>query len=67
MSNFYIHKQLIPNTNIWVLKLDEEDSIHSFETEDEAHAQKEDLFQNDESDRIYKVVTKNEDGSFSDI
>ena len=66
MSNFYIHKQLIPNTNIWVLKLDEEDSIHSFETIEEAHIQKESLIQNDESERIYKVVTKNEDGSFSD-
>lgn len=75
---YYIHKQLIPidgNQNdpnwakrqIWVLRLNSDDSIDSFETLDEANSKRDELDAEDPTARIYKVVVKNEDGSFSDI
>lgn len=75
---YFIHKQLIPtDTNqndpnwakrqIWVLKLNPNDTIDSFETLDEANAKKDELYSDDPTSRVYKVVLKNEDGTFSDI
>ena len=65
--SYFIHKQLIPNNNlIWVLKLNESDTIYSFDTIEEAIAKKEELIQNDSDGRFYKVSLKKEDGSFSD-
>jgi hypothetical protein len=75
---YYIHKQLIPiDTNlgdpnwskrqIWVLKLNPIDTIDSFETIEEAQNKVGLLMSEDPSGRIYKVVQKNEDGTFSDI
>ena len=75
---YFIHKQLIPidgNQNdpnwakrqIWVLRLNSNDSIDSFETLAEANAKRDELDAEDPTPRIYKVVVKNEDGSFSDI
>jgi hypothetical protein len=75
---FYIHKQLIPvdrnlgdpnwsKRQIWVLKLNAEDTIDSFETIEEAQSKVGTLLNEDPSGRIYKVVQKNEDGTFSDI
>ena len=74
---YYIHKQLIPiDTNlgdpnwskrqIWVLKLNAEDTIDSFETIEEAQSKVGTLLNEDPSGRIYKVVVKNENGTFSD-
>jgi hypothetical protein len=65
--SYFIHKQLIPNNNlIWVLKLNESDTIYSFELIEDAIAKKEELIQNDLDGRFYKVSLKKEDGSFSD-
>jgi hypothetical protein len=75
---YYIHKQLIPvdrsmgdpnwsKRQIWVLKLNAEDTIDSFETIEEAQTKVGLLMNEDPSGRIYKVVQKNEDGTFSDI
>ena len=75
---YVIHKQLIPvDTNmgdpnwakrqIWVLKLNPNDTIDEFETLEEANAKKDELISSDPTGRIYKVSLKNEDGSFSDI
>ena len=75
---YYIHKQLIPvdssmgdpnwsKRQIWVLKLNSEDTIDSFETIDEAKAKVGILVNEDPSGRIYKVVLKNENGTYSDI
>jgi hypothetical protein len=75
---YYIHKQLIPvdrsmgdpnwsKRQIWVLKLNAEDTIDSFESIEEAQTKVGLLMNEDPSGRVYKVVTKNEDGTFSDI
>jgi len=75
---YYIHKQLIPvdrnlgdpnwsKRQIWVLKLNAQDTIDSFETIEEAQSKVGILLNEDPSGRIYKVVLKNEDGTFSDI
>jgi hypothetical protein len=75
---YYIHKQLIPidrsmgdpnwsKRQIWVLKLNAEDTIDSFESIEEAQTKVGVLMNEDPSGRIYKVVQKNEDGTFSDI
>ena len=75
---YYIHKQLIPvdrsmgdpnwsKRQIWVLKLNAEDTIDSFESIEEAQTKVGLLVNEDPSGRVYKVVQKNEDGTFSDI
>ena len=75
---YYIHKQLIPvdrrmgdpnwsKRQIWLLKLNAEDTIDSFETIEEAQTKVGLLMNEDPSGRVYKVVQKNEDGTFSDI
>jgi hypothetical protein len=65
---YVIHKQLIPKNNlIWVLKINESDSIYSFDNLEEAIFKKEELLQNEIDGRVYKISIKNEDGSFSDI
>jgi hypothetical protein len=75
---YFVHKQLIPNDinsgdpnwakrQIWVLKLNANDSIDEFKTIEEAKSYSENLFSTDPTQRIYKVVSKNEDGTFSDV
>ena len=75
---YYIHKQLIPidrsmgdpnwsKRQIWVLKLNANDTIDEFESLEEAQSKVGTLINEDPTGRIYKVVQKNEDGSFSDI
>jgi hypothetical protein len=75
---YFIHKQLIPidinagdpnwsKRQIWVLRLNQNDTIDEFESLDEAQSKVEELFNSDPTARIYKVVFKNEDGTFSDI
>jgi hypothetical protein len=49
------------------LKLNPVDTIDSFETIEEAQIKVGILMNEDPSGRIYKVVQKNEDGTFSDI
>ena len=75
---YFVHKQLIPvdrsmgdpnwaKRQIWVLKLNANDTIDEFETIEEAQTKVGLLINEDPSGRIYKVVQKNEDGTFSDI
>jgi hypothetical protein len=75
---YVIHKQLIPidinmgdpnwaKRQIWVLKLNPNDTIDSFENLSDAQSKRDELDNADPTSRIYKVVIKNEDGSFSDI
>jgi hypothetical protein len=75
--SYFIHKQLIPTDvnagdphwaqrQIWVLKLNSEDIINEFETLEDAQLHAATLFANDPTQRIYKVVIKNEDGTFQD-
>jgi hypothetical protein len=75
---YFIHKQLIPidgNQNdpnwakrqIWVLRLNPNDTIDSFETLAEANAKRDELDAEDPTSRIYKVVVRGEDGTYSDI
>ena len=78
MGNFFVHKQLIPidsnmgdpnwaKRQIWVLRLNPNDTIDEFETIDEAKTKVGQLINEDPSGRIYKVVEKLEDGTFVDI
>jgi len=75
---YYIHKQLIPvdrnlgdpswsKRQIWVLKLNAEDTIDSFETIEEAQSKIGQLINQDPSGRVYKVVFKNENGTYTDV
>ena len=75
---YFVHKQLIPvdrsmgdpnwaKRQIWVLKLNGNDTIDEFETIEEAQTKVGLLMNEDPSGRVYKVVQKNEDGTFSDI
>ena len=75
---YYIHKQLIPidrsigdpnwsKRQIWVLKLNADDTIDSFESIEEAQTKVGLLMNEDPSGRVYKIVHKNDDGTFSDI
>ena len=75
---YFIHKQLIPvdknmgdpnwaKRQIWVLKLNGDDTIDEFETIEEAQTKVGLLINEDPTGRIYKVVIKNEDGTFSDV
>ena len=75
---YFIHKQLIPTDTsmgdpnwakrqIWVLRLNSNDTIDEFETIEEAQIKVGVLFNEDPTGRIYKVVLKNSDGTFSDI
>jgi hypothetical protein len=75
---YYIHKQLIPidrsigdpnwsKRQIWVLKLNADDTIDSFESIEEAQTKVGLLMNEDPSGRVYKIVQKNDDGTFSDI
>jgi hypothetical protein len=52
---------------IWVLKLNANDTIDEFESIEEAQTKVGLLMNEDPSGRIYKVVEKNEDGTFSDV
>jgi len=64
---YLIHKQMIPANNyIWVLKMHDNDTLDQFESLEEAKNYAAQLSANDDSERIYKVVIKNEDGTFQD-
>jgi len=76
--SYFVHKQLIPadsatgdpnwaKRQIWVLKLNAIDTIDEFETIEEAQIKVGLLMNEDPSGRIYRVVFKNEDGTFSDV
>ena len=75
---YYIHKQLIPTDKsmgdpnwakrqVWVLKLNSNDTLDEFEDLESAEEKKNELTNSDPTGRIYKISIKNEDGSFSDL
>ena len=64
---YLIHKQVVPGNNyIWVLKTHDADTVDQFESLEEAQNYAAQLFVNDPTQRVYKVVIKNEDGTFQD-
>jgi len=78
MGKYFVHKQLIPidsnmgdpnlaQRQIWVLRLNPNDTIDEFDTIDEAQVKVGLLMNEDPSGRIYKVVEKLEDNTFADI
>jgi hypothetical protein len=77
MKRFVVQKQLVPSDvnmgdanwakrQIWVLKLNGSDTIDEFDTLEEAISKKDELFNDDPTQRVYKVV-ENVDGSFVDL
>lgn len=75
---YVIHKQLIPidsnmgdpnwaKRQVWVLKLNSNDTLDEFEDLKSAEQKKNELINSDPSGRIYKISIKNDDGSFSDL
>ena len=75
---YVIHKQLIPidinmgdpnwaKRQVWVLKLNSNDTLDEFEDLESAEQKKNELTNSDPTGRIYKISIKNEDGSFSDL
>ena len=75
---YVIHKQLSPiDTNmgdpnwakrqVWVLKLNSNDTLDEFEDLESAEEKNNDLTNSDPTGIIYKISIKNEDGSFSDV
>ena len=74
--SYVIHKQLMPidsnvgdpnwaKRQIWVLKLNANDTIDEFDSLEEAISKKDELFNDDPTQRVYKIV-ENVDGSFVD-
>jgi hypothetical protein len=77
MKRFVIQKQLIPldvnsgdpswaKRQIWVLRLNQTDTIDEFDTIEEANSKKDELIYNDPTPRIYKVVEV-VDGNYIDV
>ena len=69
MSRYFVQKQLIPadpnlgdptwaKRQIWVLKLNSDDTVDSFETIEEANSKRDELDSADPSARVYRVVEK---------
>ena len=68
MKEFAVQKQLVPVDNgtdpnwakrqIWVYKLNSEDSLDEFDTEAEAQSKRDELDSNDPTSRIYRVVRR---------
>jgi hypothetical protein len=77
MKRFVIQKQLIPldinsgdpswaKRQIWVLRLNQNDTVDEFDTIEEANSKKDELIYNDPTPRIYKVVEV-VDGNYIDV
>ncbi len=68
MKEFAVQKQLVPVDNgtdhnwakrqIWVYKLNSEDSLDEFDTEAEAQSKRDELDSNDPTQRVYRVVRR---------
>jgi hypothetical protein len=68
MKEYAVQKQLVPVDNgtdpnwakrqIWVYKLNGEDSVDEFDTIDEAQSKRDELDSNDPTSRIYRVVRR---------
>jgi hypothetical protein len=77
MKKYLIQKQLIPldvnagdpswaKRQIWVLRLNQNDTVDEFDTIEEAEIKKNELIKNDPTPRVYKIV-KNIEGNYVDI
>lgn len=77
MSKYFVQKQLIPTDpnlgdpswakrQIWVLKLNSDDSVDEFDTLEEANTKKSELEAADPTARIYRVVRK-VNGKFTSV
>lgn len=77
MKKFVIQKQLIPaeyiggdpnwtKRQVWVLRLNSNDTVDEFDNLEEAIQKREELFNSDPTQRIYKVVQV-DNGNFTDI
>jgi len=68
MKEYAVQKQLVPVDNgtdpnwakrqIWVYKLNSEDSFDEFDTESEAQTKRDELDSNDPTQRVYRVVRR---------
>ena len=68
MKEYAVQKQLVPVDNgtdpnwakrqIWVYKLNGEDSVDEFDTIDEAQSKRDELDSNDPTSRVYRVVRR---------
>ena len=68
MKEFAVQKQLVPVDNgtdpnwakrqIWVYKLNSEDSLDEFDTEAEAQSKRDELDSNDPTQRVYRVARR---------
>ena len=78
MKQYTIQKQLIPtdvNTGdpswakrqIWVYKLNSDDSVDEFDTIEEAQTKRDELDSNDPTTRVYRVVKKLDSFNFEVI
>lgn len=77
MKRYVIQKQLIPldvnagdplwaKRQIWVLRLNQNDTVDEFDTIEEAAIKKNELIQNDPTPRVYKIVEVVE-GNYVDV
>jgi len=74
MKEYAVQKQLVPVDNgtdpnwakrqIWVYKLNSEDSFDEFDTESEAQTKRDELDSNDPSNRVYRVVRRTDKFSY---
>lgn len=68
MKEFAVQKQLVPVDNgtdpnwakrqIWVYKLNSEDSLDEYDTQSEAQSKRDELDSNDPTQRVYRVVRR---------
>jgi hypothetical protein len=72
MKRFVVQKQLVPvdvnagdpnwsKRQVWVLKLNSNDTIDEFDSLEEAVAKRDELFNGDPTPRVYKVVERIDD------
>jgi hypothetical protein len=77
MKRYVIQKQLVPldinagdpnwaKRQIWVLRLNQNDTVDEFDTIDDAVIKRDELINNDPTLRIYKIVERI-DGNYLDI
>ena len=68
MKEFAVQKQLVPVDNgtdpnwakrqIWVYKLNGEDTVDEYDTQSEAQTKRDELDSNDPTQRVYRVVRR---------
>jgi len=68
MKEFAVQKQLVPVDNgtdpnwakrqIWVYKLNGEDTVDEYDTQSEAQTKRDELDSNDPTSRVYRVVRR---------